>query len=104
MGLDQRLNLCSGWPPAYVFPAEQAGDHHEIVREDGGAHQEFEPFPPFDERALHAATSEQHGDTAFDPGAEALAVLEGRTFSSASRSALRLPPDCGMHVTFTPAV
>ena len=86
------------------LPAQQLGDHHEIVGHHGGTHEQFEMLGTLDQCALHAAPAKQHGDAAFDADTESLPLLERPALSSASRSGLRVPPDCGMQGRVTPAV
>ncbi len=73
------MALCR-WSAACRCAPQEFGDDHEIVRQHGGADQQFETLATFDERALHAAASEQHGDATFDTRAEALPLLERGTF------------------------
>ena len=63
---------------------------HEIVGEDGRADEEFESLTSFDERAFHAAPTEQHGDPPLDAGPKPLPLLEG--FALLDRFALRTAP------------
>ena len=65
------VDLCCS-SAAGRFAAQEFGDDHEIVRQHGGADQQFETLATLDERALHPAPSEQHGDAAFDARAESL--------------------------------
>ena len=58
------------------LPPQQLGDHQKIVGQYRGTHEEFEVCATLDEGALHAAPTKQHGDAAFDAGAEPLALLE----------------------------
>ncbi len=63
-----------------LFLEQQSRYHHEVVRKDGGAHQEFESFATFGEAALHAPAAEQNGDAPLNAGTKTLGVLEGGTF------------------------
>src|SRR5882672_466755 len=78
MGVHRRRGggLCGGTPSARWCAVQQCGDHHEVVGQHRGAHEEFEMLATLDERALHAAPAKQHGDATFDAGAEALPALE----------------------------
>ena len=78
-GTRSGVDLCRWSAAACRVAAQELGDDHEIVRQHGGANQQFETLATFDERALHAAPSEQHGDAAFDARAESLPFLERRT-------------------------
>src|SRR5712691_4627779 len=82
MGVHRRrgVDLCGGSPSTCRFAVQQCGDHHEVVGQHRGTHEEFEMLATLDERALHAAPAKQHGDAAFDAGAESLPALERPAF------------------------
>src|SRR6266545_8228520 len=76
-GSDARESDLCRWSAAMSgLPAQQLGDHHEIVGQHGGTHQQFEMCGTLDQCALHTAATKQHGDPAFDAGAESLPSLE----------------------------
>src|SRR2546422_8606941 len=55
---------------------EERGDPQQVVREDGGAHEEFKPLGAAPGTALHAATAKEDRDAPLDAGTERLGFLE----------------------------
>ena len=70
--------------------SEQVGDLHEIVRQDGGADQEFEAFPSFDVKDQIADRIQKANDAKIKAAGEALTekltAVEGEIYQYRNRS------------------
>ena len=73
--VSRRVYAAAGRRRRAAFPAQQISDDQEIVGEDRGADEQLEVLATFDECSLHATSSEQHRDPAFDAGTEPLATF-----------------------------
>src|SRR5438128_11479816 len=69
-GNDARESDLCRWSAATSgLSAQQFGDHHEIVGQHGGTHQQFEMCGTLDQFALHPAPTKQPGSAPFNAGA-----------------------------------
>ena len=76
----QKLSGACAWFFLIFTPDEEFSDLHEVVGQNGDADKHAESFLAVSKTTFHASAAEEHGNAAFDAGAEALRLFEIRTF------------------------
>lgn len=78
--LNSPAGLCGSSTSVLLLFGQQSCNNHEVICKHGGSHQQFKPLATFSQATLHAPPTEKNGDSTFNTGSEALAILEARAF------------------------